>query len=962
MTPSASSPTILVAENNPITRKMIRFALEGEGYAVLEADTGEAALQIAAGQRTDLVLQDHVLPDMDGLRLLSEIRKLPGRASVPVLILTGMVSRIEELRSHADDATVFLAKPLETSRLVEIVRTHRAWRPEAVGRGRRVLVVDDERLNQKLAALSLRAAGFEVETASGAEEALELARRSPPEAILSDVLMPGTDGFLLCRAVRADARLSRVPVVLVSSEYVAEQDRSFGREMGANAFVLRTPDLGEAISALVESLGGGAVPASQARNEDLDVRHRERIQVQLDRQITRNQALLREAAIQAAALSVARGLRESLAQPRDVRGVIGDVLVDCLDAAGLSTGVLYLVEENGLSLRAVTGLAARSRLAAKECFGHPEVLRRIVVSGEPVAFVAGGSDDAGGEIASRLGHSSVLIVPFVVLGEPLAALLLASDSHDLSERSWIGFAGVLAEQFGQAIAFGQAAVRLAASEERYRALMEQANDAILLLDQGRRIVEANRQAESLLGSPRGQLVGRCYDDFVVPEEREDAAAERRRLSSSGTLRIEECHLLKPDGTRVTVEISGSLIHVGGQPVVLEVLRDVTERRRLEDQLRQAATWEAIGRLAGGVAHDFNNMLAVIVGYSDLLLKDVAEPRMRLRLDEIHKAADRATALTQQLLAYSRRQVLQPKVLDLNEVVRDIEMMLQRLIGEDIQFTTVFEAALGRVTADPGQVEQIIVNLAVNARDAMPRGGKLIIETSNATLDEDYCRTHEGARPGAYVMLAVSDTGHGMDAATMAHIFEPFFTTKEVGRGTGLGLATVYGIAKQSGGRIDVSSEPGGTTFKIYLPRLEAEWLGPGEKPVPPPPPPLGSEAILLVEDNEALRAMIHETLDGAGYTVVAGSNPREALGSADSRTAPIHLLLTDVVMPGMSGRELAEILEASRPGLRVVYMSGYTDEAISHHGVLNPGTRFLQKPFSAGALLRTVRQALDADR
>ncbi len=593
-TPAASRPTILVVEDNPITRKMIRIALESEGYAVIEADSGEAALQLAAGQRLDLVLQDYVLPDMDGLQLLGEMRKLPDRASVPVLVLTGMVSRIEELRTHADDATVFLAKPLEPSRLVEIVRTHLAGRPEAEGRGRRVLVVDDERLNQKLAALRLRDAGFEVETASGAEEALERARLSPPDAILSDVLMPGTDGFLLCRAVRADARLSLVPVVLVSSEYVAEQDRSLGREMGANALVLRTPDLGEAISALVESLGKGALPPSQASNEDLDARHKERLQVQLDRQIARNQALLREAAIQAAALSVARGLREALAQPRDVRGVLGDLLVHCLDAAGLSTGVLYLVEESGLHLRAVTGLAAGSRRAAEDCFGHPELLRRILASGEPVAFVAGSTDeDAGREVASRLGHSSVLIVPFVVLGEPLAVLLLASDSHDLSVRPWIGFARALAAQFGQAIAFGQSAARLAASEERYRGIFENAVVGIYQTTIEGRCLTGNPTLARIYGyeSP-AELMASLTDlnqhVYVRPGRRDEFI--RLVEDAGGAVREFESQAYRKDGSVIWVsEDARAVRDPGGRLVGFEgTIVDITARKLAEEERERLA--------------------------------------------------------------------------------------------------------------------------------------------------------------------------------------------------------------------------------------------------------------------------------------------------------------------------------------------------------------------------------------
>jgi nitrogen-specific signal transduction histidine kinase/CheY-like chemotaxis protein len=391
-----------------------------------------------------------------------------------------------------------------------------------------------------------------------------------------------------------------------------------------------------------------------------------------------------------------------------------------------------------------------------------------------------------------------------------------------------------------------------------------------------------------------------------------------------------------------------------------VAREVTDRKRLEEQLRQAQKMEAVGQLAGGVAHDFNNLLGVITGYGELLARDLGPDHpARRRVEQIRKAADRAVGLTRQLLAFSRKQVLEPKVLDLSAVVADLESMLRRLIGENVHIVTVFGQGLGRVKADPGQIEQVIVNLAVNARDAMPGGGKLIIETADVEIDESYVRNHRYVEPGPFVMLAVSDTGQGMDPDILSRVFEPFFTTKEEGRGTGLGLSTVYGIVKQSGGHITVYSEPGrGTTFKVYLPRV-------GEKAAeivataPPAPPPSGSETVLLVEDADGLRVMIRELLEGGGYTVLEASNPGDALKRAEEHRGPLHVVLTDVIMPGMSGPDLAARLEAMRPGLRLVYMSGYTDEAIGHHGMLDGGTHFLQKPFTSDALLHKIRQVLD---
>ncbi len=387
-----------------------------------------------------------------------------------------------------------------------------------------------------------------------------------------------------------------------------------------------------------------------------------------------------------------------------------------------------------------------------------------------------------------------------------------------------------------------------------------------------------------------------------------------------------------------------------------------ELSRTRDQLTQAQKMEAVGRLAGGVAHDFNNILTVIMTRSELMLRGLRpeDDRPRQHLTLIQEAADRAAALTRQLLAFSRKQVLQPKVLAPNELVAGMAKMLRDLIGEDIELRTVLGPGLGQVKADPGQLEQVILNLAVNARDAMPHGGRFLIETANAELDKAFARHHPGAHPGRYVMLAVNDTGVGMDAETRAHIFEPFFTTKGPGSGTGLGLATVYGVVKQSGGYIWVDSEPGqGTMFKIYLPRVEdaAELVEPSPAP---PELPRGSETILLVEDDEAVRHLAREILQMHGYTVLEARHRGEALRMAGDHAGPIHLMVTDVVMPGMSGRALAGLLGPLRPDMKVLYMSGYTDDAIVHHGVLDPGTAFLQKPFAADALARKVREVLDA--
>jgi two-component system, cell cycle sensor histidine kinase and response regulator CckA len=420
--------------------------------------------------------------------------------------------------------------------------------------------------------------------------------------------------------------------------------------------------------------------------------------------------------------------------------------------------------------------------------------------------------------------------------------------------------------------------------------------------------------------------------------------------------------LTKDGRTITCEwLNTPLFEEDGRFAgILCLAQDVTERLALEEQFRQAQKMEAFGQLAGGVAHDFNNLLTVISGYSELLLETLpADDPNREMIQEILKAGVRAALLTRQLLAFSRKQLVQPQVLDLNAVVASTEKMLGRLIGEDMNLTTVLAHGLDRVKVDPGQVEQVIMNLVVNARDAMPEGGRITIETANVDLDESYAQSQLRVKPGRYVLLAVSDVGCGMSEEVKARIFEPFFTTKEAGMGTGLGLATVFGIVKQSGGHVRVHSKVGhGTTFKIYLPSV-TEAVSPNPMEERPATVLTGDETILLVEDEERVRAITRLALQTNGYTVLEAANGVEAIGVAKQYAGPIHLLVSDVVMPQMGGRQLAERLKALHPQMRTLFVSGYTDDAVVRRGVLQAEVAFLQKPFSMDALHRKVRGVLN---
>jgi hypothetical protein len=495
------------------------------------------------------------------------------------------------------------------------------------------------------------------------------------------------------------------------------------------------------------------------------------------------------------------------------------------------------------------------------------------------------------------------------------------------------------------------------------ALLESASQAIISIDRTGRIVLANSRSEEIFGYTREELVGARIELLLPEGKRAGHSRDRDDFFTRPRARPMGIGMdlagRRKDGSEVPVEVSLSYVEIDEGVFAIAFVSDISQRKRLEEQLLHSQKMEAVGRLAGGVAHDFNNMLTVISGYNRMILDELStlDP-LRGYAEEVLKAADRAGALTNQLLSFSRRQIMQPRVLNVNSLVTQTQKMLQRVIGEDIELVLHLEAGVGNIRADPGHVEQAIVNLAVNARDAMPLGGRLTIETSDVVLDENYARTHMGVKPGDFTMIAVSDSGTGMDAETRRRIFEPFFTTKEKGKGTGLGLATVYGMVKQTGGDIWVYSELGqGTTFKLYFPRV-AEAVsdsGGGEAAAARRS---GGETILVVEDEKAVRDLTVRILQQLGYTILTAGNGEEALEISRAHAGAIDLLLTDVVMPNMSGRQLADNLQAGRPDTKVLYLSGYTENTVVHHGVLDAGVDFLPKPYSRENLARKLREVL----
>jgi len=580
----------------------------------------------------------------------------------------------------------------------------------------------------------------------------------------------------------------------------------------------------------------------------------------------------------------------------------------------------------------------------------PQVFEELVA--------CGGVDSIGAPSVDWLGVP--LKLGNVTLGVVVAQSYKESIRFCENDREILTF---VSQQLASAIEHKRNEQALRRSETRYRSLVESAVYGIYQSSLSGQFLDVNPALVSMLGYEDARqllTLDPQKDIFVDPEEQSRLMRECRGRGRFDNLEIK---WKRKDGSVITVRLSGQAVMGEKQSEeLLEVIaEDVTEKRVLEEQFRQAQKMEAVGRLAGGVAHDFNNLLMVISGYSEVMLEQVdANGALYAKAVAIQQAADRATTLTRQLLAFSRKQLLELKVVDVNTIVSDMERLLSPLIGENIELSTNLAAGLGRTRADAGQLEQVIMNLVVNSKDAMPNGGKISIRTANTVLDDAYRREHSYVQPGPYVMMSVSDTGAGMDKETQSRIFEPFFTTKEKGKGTGLGLSTVYGIVKQSGGYVFAQSElRKGTTFRIYLPSVvDPAEVVPAVKRSPAATE--GSETVLLVEDEYSVRALVKETLKMRGYTVIEASDGESALKMMAESGSNVALLITDVVMPGMSGMELASKISQANPHIKVLFLSGYAEDTVIHEGGLGPGMAFLQKPFTLQNLARKVREVLQS--
>jgi two-component system cell cycle sensor histidine kinase/response regulator CckA len=778
--------------------------------------------------------------------------------------------------------------------------------------GRSVLVVDHDPIQLKLAQAHLEAKGLIVRIATGASAALVSARADRPDAIISNVRLGHLDGFTLCSLLRSEPQLDGVPVVLVADGPEDAQDRRLATAAGAHALIERSSNAAREVDAIVDLLAGGGDCVATGS---------------LDPYILR----------------MAGQLGQLLTRSHTIAARYKSLLNSAHDA-------ITVLTPDGIILEVNRGCEQLLQMPRERMVGHH--IREFAAPGHEDSNVA----EYRGALDAGTGR-----MPAIPIARADGSCVHVEWS---TKAARVGTESVVIAVGRDVTDSVEARRNLAVSEEKYRTLIESLPDVVWSARLDGAITFISAAVERVCGFTADE-VRRASPSFwfdrIHPEDvdrvrqaythiaKTDYAAEYRWQHKDGHwiwIRSHASSRIGPDGIE---RAEGTFA-------------DITELKRAEEHVRQSQKMEAIGQLTGGIAHDFNNMLAVIIGNGEFLHQSLTESDIRRAdADAILEAARRAAGLTRQLLAFSRRQVLEPRVLDLNEIVRGLEKMLRRIIGEDIEFASALTDGLHPVRADAGQIEQVIMNLVVNARDAMPVGGKLSIETANVLLDAEYCSTHPGSARGEYVMLAVSDTGCGMDAETKRRLFEPFFTTKEQGKGTGLGLSTCYGIVKQSEGCIWVYSEPGqGTAFKVYLPVAPAEAGGTSIDTAAQTALARGKETILVIEDEAQVRAMVRRILTSRSYEVLEACDGEEAIAIAADHTGMIDLVLSDVVIPGLSGPEIVQEVERHRGRTPALFMSGYTDHAVLRDRILSAGANFIQKPFSPAVLAKKVRDVLDA--
>ena len=1004
--------TVLVIDDHAASRDYLTFVLEHTGHRVITAEDGSRGLELARSDRPALIISDILMPTMDGIELARHLRADPALANIPLIFYTATYRQREAERVAATvGASRVLLKPADPDVLLAMVAeligsgAHApAAAPEQRASEREQLL---ERLARATSALDLTSQRLALLIEAGREftaqhdprllaEQLARAARSMVSARYAVVLLAQDRGGSLLRAVAGlphdpDAHLpERLPDeglisrVFASGPTLRESDLE-GPE--AAGLPRGHPGLTHLIAArvgpaerpvglvyAVDKIGGGPFEATEEvllstlADQVGTVHENSRLYRDLQQELADRKLTERRLAIQ-------YGVTRIVAEPIPPEQAVPRVLAALGSHLDWAFGAYWSRDAGASKIRCRASWSSPKRdvkafeqmVKSIELEAGEGLVGEVWNSARPFATaeVSGHPGIARPEELVKAGIHAVCAFPVISsVGVEAVVELFSLETVALDEAT-LDMMGALGALVGQYLERKRAMAALEESEERHRVISELTTDFTYSYrvqpDGTMQLMHLSSGFAKMFELQPRTVEGDQWLRHIHPDDQARVSTEMQRLlaghESSSEFRVTaadgKVHYLRAYSKPV-LDGEGRVVRFFG------AAQDLTNQRMLEEQLRQSQKMEAVGRLAGGIAHDFNNMLTVINGYAGMVLERVKDQEgIREDVAEIATAGERAASLTRQLLAFSRRQVLQPRVMEVNTAVAEMDRMLQRLIGENIELVTRLDPRAGLVKIDPTQVEQVLMNLVVNARDAMPSGGKLTIETSPVDLDRDYAQTHPDVKPGPYVLLAISDTGIGMDREVQARIFEPFFTTKKKGEGTGLGLSTVYGIVQQSGGHVRVYSEPGhGTTLRIYLPR-EGGAVEPRASGTESTQAARAHETVLIVEDEPSVRKLSVKVLRDCGYTVLEAEDAPAALEIAGKFDGHLHLIVTDVVMPSMSGPELLERVREKRPALRALFVSGYTEGAVMRHGTLKPGTPFLAKPFSPASLARRVREVLE---
>jgi PAS domain S-box-containing protein len=993
-------PTILLVEDNEQNLYLATFLLTKYGFEVVQARTGPEGIDLARRVRPAIVLLDIELPLANGYAVARELRKDPALAAAAIIAVTSHAMAGDRAKSIEAGCTDYIEKPINPDTFVAQVVRHLPCKAKA--EAKRVLVVDDNAQNRHFLDALLTAYGYGVVQATDGAEALEEARRQPPDLIITDLLMPTMDGYALCRRCKEDDDLKHIPLIVYTSTYTSQADAKLALSLGADRFLIKPLEPDDLVRVIREVLAtprkGRRAPAPKLAKETEYLRQYNevlvhRLEHKLEELQSANLALTAEVAERIKAednadhishlYAVLSEAGEAVARVRDRRHLFEDACRIAVTTGEFTMAWVALVnrQTGQIENAANHGTPPGPVSQACPCTSFPQQAPcpiGVALRENRVVLAYDIQSDPTMECwrawAAQCGYRSMAALPLCQEGETLGVLALYAEQTGFFDEPRARLLRKLADSLSFALDFlkrqedrtaaNEALVR---SQERYKALVESVTDYIYTMR-----IEDGRAAETTHSAGSIAVTGYTPEEYladlnlwlrmVPPEDRDAVAAQAERLLTGQPVGPLEHRILHKNGEIRWIRNTPVLCYdVHGRTVGYDgLVQDITEQRKLQEQLIQAQKMEAVGLLAGGIAHDFRNQLTVIMGYGEMLVRrGLVRGKAMENVQQILKAAARSAELSSQLLAFSRQQELHPEVANVNEMIAGLPRLLGPLVGEDVHLSVTTSEALGNVRIDRGQFQQTLMNLVVNARDAMPRGGRITVETSNVMLDEDFVRHHMGAAPGPHIAVSVTDTGLGMDEGTLKKCFDPFFTTKPVGQGTGLGLSMVYGFVKQSSGYISVESQPErGSTFRLYLPQVTDEARRPAAPGDVADRLPRGKETILLVEDEADVRHLVSSTLRECGYTVLEAAGAEAALPLSDAYEGTIDLLVSDVVMPGINGPELAAQFLARRPRTPVLYLSGYARKALANRGVIHTEVNLLRKPVRASDLARTVQELL----